>query len=173
VRLEPQQRKTAETIQLSSQHLLTIINQILDFSKIELEQRSRRGRECRGHPRLRRDHSPRKDLESERRAIARIEATRLGLDVRSVVVPATIYDTFYCTGSPGIWIKPTPRATGIDRRSVWGQHSLISPETAPSNVSPKFRSAPKGLDRSALAFRTSRLTGPSFRPSGLAAAPCA
>jgi signal transduction histidine kinase/CheY-like chemotaxis protein/HPt (histidine-containing phosphotransfer) domain-containing protein len=34
-RLEPQQREMAETIQLSSQHLLTIINQILDFSKIE------------------------------------------------------------------------------------------------------------------------------------------
>ena len=34
-RLEPQQREMAETICLSGQHLLTIINQILDFSKIE------------------------------------------------------------------------------------------------------------------------------------------
>jgi signal transduction histidine kinase/DNA-binding response OmpR family regulator len=34
-RLEPQQREMAETIRLSGQHLLTIINQILDFSKIE------------------------------------------------------------------------------------------------------------------------------------------
>jgi CheY-like chemotaxis protein/nitrogen-specific signal transduction histidine kinase len=34
-RLDPQQREMAETIHLSSQHLLTIINQILDFSKIE------------------------------------------------------------------------------------------------------------------------------------------
>jgi signal transduction histidine kinase/DNA-binding response OmpR family regulator len=34
-RLEPQQREMAETIRMSSQHLLTIINQILDFSKIE------------------------------------------------------------------------------------------------------------------------------------------
>jgi PAS domain S-box-containing protein len=33
--LEPQQREMAETIQMSGQHLLTIINQILDFSKIE------------------------------------------------------------------------------------------------------------------------------------------
>ncbi len=36
-----------------------------------------------------------------------------------------------------------PPATGIDRRSDWGQHSLISPETAPSNVSPKFRPDPR------------------------------
>jgi signal transduction histidine kinase/CheY-like chemotaxis protein len=34
-RLEPQQREMAETIRMSSQHLLTIIDQILDFSKIE------------------------------------------------------------------------------------------------------------------------------------------
>ncbi len=34
-RLEPQQREMAETIRLSGQHLLTIINEILDFSKIE------------------------------------------------------------------------------------------------------------------------------------------
>jgi CheY-like chemotaxis protein len=34
-RLEPQQREMAETICMSGQHLLTIINQILDFSKIE------------------------------------------------------------------------------------------------------------------------------------------
>src|SRR5436190_20105816 len=34
-RLEPQQREMAETIHMSGQHLLTIINQILDFSKIE------------------------------------------------------------------------------------------------------------------------------------------
>jgi len=34
-RLESQQREMAETICLSGQHLLTIINQILDFSKIE------------------------------------------------------------------------------------------------------------------------------------------
>ncbi len=34
-RLEPQQREMAETIRISGQHLLTIINQILDFSKIE------------------------------------------------------------------------------------------------------------------------------------------
>jgi len=34
-RLEPQQRDMAETIRMSGQHLLTIINQILDFSKIE------------------------------------------------------------------------------------------------------------------------------------------
>jgi PAS domain S-box-containing protein len=34
-RLEPQQREMAETIRVSGQHLLTIINQILDFSKIE------------------------------------------------------------------------------------------------------------------------------------------
>ena len=34
-RLEPQQREMAETIRMSGQHLLTIINQILDFSKIE------------------------------------------------------------------------------------------------------------------------------------------
>ena len=34
-RLEPQQREMAETIRLSGQRLLTIINQILDFSKIE------------------------------------------------------------------------------------------------------------------------------------------
>src|SRR5439155_14633525 len=34
-RLEPQQRAMAETIRMSGQHLLTIINQILDFSKIE------------------------------------------------------------------------------------------------------------------------------------------
>ena len=34
-RLEPQQRELAETIRMSGQHLLTIINQILDFSKIE------------------------------------------------------------------------------------------------------------------------------------------
>jgi signal transduction histidine kinase/CheY-like chemotaxis protein len=33
--LEPQQREMAETIRMSGQHLLTIINQILDFSKIE------------------------------------------------------------------------------------------------------------------------------------------
>ena len=34
-RLEPDQREMAETIRMSGQHLLTIINQILDFSKIE------------------------------------------------------------------------------------------------------------------------------------------
>src|SRR6516165_7200549 len=34
-RLEPQQREMAETIRMSGQHLLTVINQILDFSKIE------------------------------------------------------------------------------------------------------------------------------------------
>src|SRR5262249_40928300 len=34
-RLEPQQREMAETIRMSGQHLLTIINEILDFSKIE------------------------------------------------------------------------------------------------------------------------------------------
>ena len=34
-RLEPQQREMAETIRMSGQHLLAIINQILDFSKIE------------------------------------------------------------------------------------------------------------------------------------------
>ncbi len=34
-RLEPQQREMAETIHMSGQHLLAIINQILDFSKIE------------------------------------------------------------------------------------------------------------------------------------------
>src|SRR5262245_3205265 len=34
-RLEPKQREMAETIRMSGQHLLTIINQILDFSKIE------------------------------------------------------------------------------------------------------------------------------------------
>jgi signal transduction histidine kinase/CheY-like chemotaxis protein/HPt (histidine-containing phosphotransfer) domain-containing protein len=34
-RLEPQQREMAETICMSGQHLLTIIDQILDFSKIE------------------------------------------------------------------------------------------------------------------------------------------
>src|SRR5438067_1963866 len=34
-RLEPQQREMAETIRMSGQHLLTIINQVLDFSKIE------------------------------------------------------------------------------------------------------------------------------------------
>src|SRR5262245_18947113 len=34
-RLEPQQREMAETVRMSGQHLLTIINQILDFSKIE------------------------------------------------------------------------------------------------------------------------------------------
>src|SRR5262245_9161878 len=34
-RLEPQQREMAETIRMSGQHLLTILNQILDFSKIE------------------------------------------------------------------------------------------------------------------------------------------
>jgi signal transduction histidine kinase/CheY-like chemotaxis protein/HPt (histidine-containing phosphotransfer) domain-containing protein len=34
-RLESQQREMAETIRMSGQHLLTIINQILDFSKIE------------------------------------------------------------------------------------------------------------------------------------------
>ena len=33
--LEPQEREMAETIRMSGQHLLTIINQILDFSKIE------------------------------------------------------------------------------------------------------------------------------------------
>src|SRR5262249_60372620 len=33
--LEPQQREMVETIRMSGQHLLTIINQILDFSKIE------------------------------------------------------------------------------------------------------------------------------------------
>jgi signal transduction histidine kinase/DNA-binding response OmpR family regulator len=33
--LDPQQREMAETIRMSSQHLLTIINDILDFSKIE------------------------------------------------------------------------------------------------------------------------------------------
>jgi PAS domain S-box-containing protein len=33
--LEPQQREMAETIRMSGQHLLTIVNQILDFSKIE------------------------------------------------------------------------------------------------------------------------------------------
>jgi len=33
--LEPNQREMAETIRMSGQHLLTIINQILDFSKIE------------------------------------------------------------------------------------------------------------------------------------------
>src|SRR5215469_6367109 len=34
-RLESQQREMAETIRMSGQHLLTIINEILDFSKIE------------------------------------------------------------------------------------------------------------------------------------------
>jgi signal transduction histidine kinase/CheY-like chemotaxis protein/HPt (histidine-containing phosphotransfer) domain-containing protein len=34
-RLESQQREMAETIRMSGQHLLTILNQILDFSKIE------------------------------------------------------------------------------------------------------------------------------------------
>src|SRR5262249_25729146 len=33
--LDPEQREMAETIRLSGQHLLTIINEILDFSKIE------------------------------------------------------------------------------------------------------------------------------------------
>ena len=37
-RLEPQQREMAETIRMSGQHLLTIINQILDFSKIEIRK---------------------------------------------------------------------------------------------------------------------------------------
>src|SRR5262245_58542963 len=34
-RLDPEQHEMAETIRMSGQHLLTIINQILDFSKIE------------------------------------------------------------------------------------------------------------------------------------------
>src|SRR5207245_5733556 len=35
-RLDQEQREMAETIRMSGQHLLTIINEILDFSKIEL-----------------------------------------------------------------------------------------------------------------------------------------
>src|SRR5207245_9670107 len=34
-RLDQEQREMAETIRMSGQHLLTIINEILDFSKIE------------------------------------------------------------------------------------------------------------------------------------------
>jgi hypothetical protein len=73
------------------------------------------------------------------RAIARIAATRFGLDVRFVMTnftlncPRSVYDKLYCHGLVGHMTKP-PRRRGIDRRSDWGQHSLISPETAPSNV---------------------------------------
>ena len=123
-----------------------------------------RGRERRGHPRLRRDHSPCKELES--RAPAPSHASqRLGSARRALChdefhpqLPAHRLPTLYCHGLVGhMESSQHPPATGIDRRSDWGQHSLISPETAPSNVSPKFRSDPRptGLDRLMIPSRQS------------------
>jgi hypothetical protein len=90
------------------------------------------------------------------RAIARIAATRLGLDMSFVVTnftlkcPRTVYDTLYCHGLAGHMDQAnTPRRRALTAVATGVSIASSAPKPLPPTLSPKFRSDPRptGLDR--------------------------